>query len=451
MATIWFAGPLRGVLAALLLLLCAVPTSAQTRLYILFSGDGPLCPPTDCEPPRVVEIDVDGRRLLANTPVLHARQNATGPVVTPDGQYLAWMGTESAMTAASYLSVFDTATRWQTPLVRTSVQGMPGSLFADPTTVRLFSQFQYDSPMTVIEPQLTRGMAAPCTGATLTGLSGNGARLFVGCTPATPAAAQMIVLDSTTGVAVGTAPELGSFSAADDDGAHYFSASWGPAGYGVVLSRYDIATGQLLARREISGSYPTGPLVFDARDGRLYLGVSGLAAGIQVYDGQTFADVGRLPPPMLDARPTVVLDPDRALAYAVWTSFAAGPLRNRIMVYETAAFTVLAESNLANDTRVVGMALGPRPPRATNLAANVTGSTVTLEWTNQTSRSIATSLVVEAGSMPGLSDLARLSVPQGQTTLTVTDVPSGRYHVRVRSLNGTGLGDPSNEVVVVVR
>ena len=398
----------------------------------------------------MLEIDVDGRRVMANTPVLHARQNATGPVVTPDGHYLAWMGTESAMTAASYLSVFDTATRWQTPVVRTSVQGMPGSLFADPTAVRLFSQFQYDSPMTVIEPQLTRGMAAPCTGATLTGRSGNGARLFVGCAAAAPAVARTVVLDSATGVTLGTAPEFGAFGAADDAGEHYFSASWGTAGYGVVLSRYDIATGQLLARREISDSYPTGPLVFDARDGRLYLGVSGLVAGIHVYDGQTFADVGRLPLPVLDARPTVVLDPDRAAAYVVWTSFAAGPLRNRIMVYETAAFTVLAEADLANDTRVVGMALGPRPPRAVNLTADVTGGTVTLEWTNQTSRSIATSLLVEAGSLPGLSDLARLSVPPGQTRLIVTNVPSGTYHVRVRSLNGTGLGDPSNDVVVVV-
>ena len=36
-------------------------------------------------------FNVDGRRLLASTPVHNARENTTAPVVTADGRYLAWI------------------------------------------------------------------------------------------------------------------------------------------------------------------------------------------------------------------------------------------------------------------------------------------------------------------------------------------------------------------------
>jgi len=35
-------------------------------------------------------------------------------------------------------------------------------------------------------------------------------------------------------------------------------------------------------------------------------------------------------------------------------------------------------------------------------------------------------------------------------SLTVPGVPPGRYYVRIRSVNGTGVGAPSNEAVVDV-
>ena len=450
MARIWFDWSLRGAAAMLLLLSCTRPTSAQTRLYILFAGDGVACPPTDCEPSRVLEIDVDGRRVLANTPVLYARQYATVPVITADGRYLAWIGTENSTAAPSYLSVFDTMTRWQTPLARTSARGISGALFADPAAVRLFSQFQLDSPLTILDPQGTRGMAVPCAGAALTAISGNGARLFVGCGVTTTATARTFALDSATGITVGTVPEAGSYSAVDDDGSHYYAASWPLTGTGTVLSRYDVATGQLLARRTIADAYPAGPLVLDPRSGRVYVGVAGQAAGIRVYDGETFADLARLSAPIRDVRASVVIDPDRPFAFVVWNTFAATPMRSRITMYETDAFSVVAEADLGNDTPVVGMALGPRPPRAENLTANVTGRLVTLAWTNQATRSLASGLVVEAGSAPGRSDLASLPVAAGQNALTVPDVPPGTYYVRVRSVNGSGVGDPSNELTVVV-
>jgi hypothetical protein len=438
------------VLGLVSLVLCAAPASAQTKLYVLFAGDGVFCRPTDCEPPRVLEIDVDGRRVLANTPVQHARENTTIPVVTADGQYLAWIGTENRSTASSYLSVFDTSTRGQIPLVRTSVRGDAGSLFADATAVRLFSQFQYGSPLTVLEPQSSRGMAVPCTGAQLAALSGDGTRLFVRC--GTTAVPPVVVLDSITGTTVATMPEAGFYSAVDDAGAIYFTASLPPSGLGTVLSRYDVASGQLVAQRVIADASPAGPMAVDPRTGRVYLGVGSTPPGIRVYEGDTLGDVTHLPAPVMPARPSLVIDPDRPAAYVVWNApVGTGGWRSVIAIYDTVGFTIVAQAELGNDSLVNGMVLGPRPPRTDNLVAAVAGRVVTLKWTNQAARSIPTGLVVEAGSSPGRSDLARLPVTAGQDALTVPDVPPGTYYVRVRSVNGTGLGDASNEISIVIR
>ena len=101
------------------------------------------------------------------------------------------------------------------------------------------------------------------------------------------------------------------------------------------------------------------------------------------------------------------------------------------------------------DGRVVGLAIGPRPPALSDLSVVVDQRVATLTWTIAASRSIATSQVVEAGFTPGATAV-RLPVAAGATSLTVPGVPPGRYYVRVRSENGTGLGTPSNEVVVDV-
>jgi hypothetical protein len=54
--------------------------------------------------------------------------------------------------------------------------------------------------------------------------------------------------------------------------------------------------------------------------------------------------------------------------------------------------------------------------------------------------------VIEAGSAPGLSDLASLRV--GNVTRFTTTAPPGVYYVRVRAFNDKGNSLPSNEVVV---
>jgi hypothetical protein len=89
----------------------------------------------------------------------------------------------------------------------------------------------------------------------------------------------------------------------------------------------------------------------------------------------------------------------------------------------------------------------PGAPQAPSGLVTINGSgPVDLRWNASAGGYGATGYVIEAGSAPGLSDLARLEV--GNVTRFVTYAPPGVYYVRVRGLNSTGASLPSNEVVV---
>jgi hypothetical protein len=84
-----------------------------------------------------------------------------------------------------------------------------------------------------------------------------------------------------------------------------------------------------------------------------------------------------------------------------------------------------------------------------NLSATVSGQTVFLSWTPPGSGDPVSNYVIQAGSAPGLSDLANAVLP-AVTSLSVSNVPFGVYHVRVRAADASGPGAPSNEIVVTV-
>jgi predicted nicotinamide N-methyase len=73
------------------------------------------------------------------------------------------------------------------------------------------------------------------------------------------------------------------------------------------------------------------------------------------------------------------------------------------------------------------------------------GSQVTLSWTPPPGATPA-GYIIEAGSDPGMSDIATIRV--GNVTSFSTEAPPGTYFVRVRAVNALGAGLPSNEVVV---
>jgi pathogenesis-related protein 1 len=99
---------------------------------------------------------------------------------------------------------------------------------------------------------------------------------------------------------------------------------------------------------------------------------------------------------------------------------------------------------------IVGTAGCTSPPGAPGGLAIVstTGGTVVLAWT--TAAGNPTSYIVEAGSAPGLANLANNDLGSPTPGLTATGVGPGVYYVRVRARNGCGVSGPSNEITVSV-
>jgi hypothetical protein len=92
----------------------------------------------------------------------------------------------------------------------------------------------------------------------------------------------------------------------------------------------------------------------------------------------------------------------------------------------------------------------PGPPASpTGVSAIVSGGTVILAWTAPIGPP-PTHYVIEAGSSPGLADLAVFDTGNAVTTVTFPGIPPGRYVVRVRAGTALGLGVASAEALVVV-
>ena len=112
------------------------------------------------------------------------------------------------------------------------------------------------------------------------------------------------------------------------------------------------------------------------------------------------------------------------------------------------AVSACGASEATNDV-VLGVGGATLPPGAPeDLTTTVNGSAVTFTWSAPLTGGTAAGYVLEAGTGPGLSDIAR--VPLAGTTLTAPNVPAGAYYVRVRAVNGAGLGEASEEVQLIV-
>jgi hypothetical protein len=95
---------------------------------------------------------------------------------------------------------------------------------------------------------------------------------------------------------------------------------------------------------------------------------------------------------------------------------------------------------------VVGGA--PSPPAAPqSFAGTVTGASVTLGWIAPPGS--ITGYVIEAGSAPGLSNLAAVAIMPG-STIGFPGVPPGTYYVRIRAVNALGRSIVSNEIALIV-
>ena len=103
------------------------------------------------------------------------------------------------------------------------------------------------------------------------------------------------------------------------------------------------------------------------------------------------------------------------------------------------------------DSEEVAFTIGSRkPPRQPGaLTGSLENGVATLSWSVPAHEDGASpsGYLIEAGSGPGLANLA--SVPVGDiTSFQAGSVPPGVYYVRLRAMNDMGLGDPSNEIVL---
>jgi predicted phage tail protein len=95
---------------------------------------------------------------------------------------------------------------------------------------------------------------------------------------------------------------------------------------------------------------------------------------------------------------------------------------------------------------VVVAATPPGTPR--NPAVTITGTTVRFGWEAPASGSTPTGYLIEAGLAAGRTDIGPM--PWSSTTFEATNVPTGRYYLRVRAVAGATSGAATSDLVADV-
>lgn len=100
----------------------------------------------------------------------------------------------------------------------------------------------------------------------------------------------------------------------------------------------------------------------------------------------------------------------------------------------------------SDPTADIALAAPGAPAAPTTLVATRSATVVAMRW-NAPSGPAPTGYILEAGSAPGLADLAVVQLGAA-TTFSTAAPPAGTYYLRVRAINGNGAGPTSNEFVL---
>jgi hypothetical protein len=150
-------------------------------------------------------------------------------------------------------------------------------------------------------------------------------------------------------------------------------------------------------------------------------------------------------------------DPHRDRSYVLTTIIPRIPgscIENRIYALRASDLRVIAQASLGrtedffNGIYCGSLAAAFAPTAPLHVGAAVSNRTVTLTWSPPRA-GVASEYQLEAGSMPGASNLAVVRIGAG-TSLVFPGVPPGVYYVRLRGVNVVGVGPASNEIRITV-
>ena len=132
------------------------------------------------------------------------------------------------------------------------------------------------------------------------------------------------------------------------------------------------------------------------------------------------------------------------------TTFSTSGVNSGAYYVRIRATNSAGTSSPSNEALLIvggGCSAPPAAPSGLHVASNG-GGTVVLSWNAAVG---ATSYIVEAGSVPGATNLANSDLGSSGTSLIATSVGRGTYYVRIRGKNACGTGAASNEIVVTVQ
>ncbi|MBL8137577.1 MAG: hypothetical protein JNL48_13215 [Acidobacteria bacterium] len=446
----------RIVCAAALLMAAGVPARAQSPVYLALPA--PVSCLSSCDA-QLLRVDADGPAVtdVWTLPASGAegglfRRNIQVEYVTPDGGLVVWLEPRriGPNLAQSTLGLLD--------LARSAGQVGPLSpsayaLVGHPRRPEIY--FTGATGPLALGPAGTRALAVPPACASTSPqplvVSADGRRVLFSCTPSATSG-DAFVVDTDSGALIGSRAISGVAPVLSVDGADLYTVENG------LLRRYGAGGGAVLAETALPLTVDARPELIrsvqvDPRSGHVFA----FGLGVHVFEATTLQLV----------RSVVGFWAD--LPGGVLTSWTFDPILPRAYVTASASTTTgtpshaywtidTAQLSTVWSYQIVGplaagpgrFVIAPRPAAPVSLSASTVGSTVTLAWAHGTSNATVLRHVLEVGSAPGLNDIiAGLDVGL-QTSFAASGVPPGRYHVRVRAGNSTGLSAPSNEVVVQV-
>lgn len=129
------------------------------------------------------------------------------------------------------------------------------------------------------------------------------------------------------------------------------------------------------------------------------------------------------------------------------TGVGAGTYYVRIRAVNAGGASVTSnEAVLVVGPGGTGACAGP-PNGLTSLSQSA--GAISFAWNRPTSGS-PTSYTIEAGSSPGLANLANFDTGNALTSFSASGIGAGSYYVRVRSRSNCGTSAPSNEILIFV-